>query len=123
MVKTWSNKQGSRALSSGEAEYYALVKACAEAMGVQSVAKDLGWDAKIKIYVDSTASKAVASRIGIGKIRHLEVRYLWVQDEVTRGKLHLRKVWGKDNPADVLTKALGFSEVARLLQIVHTRFV
>ena len=123
VVKTWSNKQGSRALSSGEAEYYALVKAAAEAMGVQSVAKDLGWDAKIKIYVDSTASKAIASRLGIGKIRHLEVRYLWVQDEVARKRIQLRKVLGKDNPADVLTKALGFPEVARLLQFVHTRFV
>ena len=123
VVKTWSNKQGSRALSSGEAEYYDLVKASAEAMGVQSVAKDLGWDAKIKIYVDSTASKAIASRLGIGKIRHLEVRYLWVQDEVARKRIQLRKVLGKDNPADVLTKALGFPEVARLLQFVHTRFV
>ena len=34
--------QATTATSSGEAEYYALVKGAAEALGMRSLAKDLG---------------------------------------------------------------------------------
>ena len=37
-LKSWSNRQGSSALSSGEAEYYASVKAVAEPIGLPSLA-------------------------------------------------------------------------------------
>ena len=43
-VKSWSNRQDSVALSSGEAEYYACVKAAAELMGLRSLATDLVWN-------------------------------------------------------------------------------
>ena len=56
--------------------------------------------------MDSSAAKAMASRNGVGKVRHLEVRYLWVQDALNRKRFTLKKVAGKFNPADVLTKPL-----------------
>ena len=105
-VKSWSNRQATPALSSAEAEYYAIVKAAAEALGIQALAADLGWQTKVQLRVDSTAAKAMASRSGIGRVRHLEVRYLWVQDAVNRKRFELKKVSGKLNPADVLTKPL-----------------
>ena len=43
-VKSWSNRQDSVVLSSGEAEYYACVKAAAELMGLRSLATDLVWN-------------------------------------------------------------------------------
>ena len=42
LIRSWSNRQGSVALSSGQAEYYAVVKASAEALGAQALARDLG---------------------------------------------------------------------------------
>ena len=75
-VKHWSSTQGSVALSSGEAEYYAMVKALAEGLGLIALAKDLGCDFKLRVWVDSTAAKAIVSRLGLGKVRHLEVKYL-----------------------------------------------
>ena len=41
---------------------------------------------------------------GLGKIRHLAVADLWLQDKVRSGDISVYKVNGKDNPADVLTK-------------------
>ena len=105
-VKSWSNRQASPALSSGEAEYYAIVKAAAEALGIQALAADLGWQVRIRLKVDSSAAKAMASRSGIGKVRHLETKFLWVQDAVSRRRFTLQKVPGKINPADVLTKPM-----------------
>ena len=105
-VKSWSNRQASPALSSGEAEYYAVVKAAAEALGLQALAADLGWQVKVQTRVDGSAAQAMASRLGLGRVRHMEVRYLWVQDAVNKKRFVIRKVSGKINPADVLTKPL-----------------
>ena len=40
----------------------------------------------------------------MGKVRHIEVHQLWLQDRVSRGDLRVRKVEGSKNPADALTK-------------------
>ena len=41
---------------------------------------------------------------GLGKLRHLAVADLWVQDRVRAGDFILTKVLGSLNPADILTK-------------------
>ncbi len=94
---------------------YALTKAAAEGLGVQSVAADLGYPLSLRVWVESTAARAVASRTGLGKVRHLEVRYLWVQEALKGGRLQVKKVAGVDNPADVATKGLGEADATRLL--------
>ena len=42
ILKTWSSTQASVAQSSGEAEYYALVRAASESLGMQSLMRDMG---------------------------------------------------------------------------------
>ena len=76
IVKLWSNGQASIALSSGEAEFYAAWKAATEALGAKSLLRDLGWKARLTLNIDAEAARAIASRQGVGKIRHLEVRVL-----------------------------------------------
>ncbi len=111
VVKSWSNRQATPALFSGEAEYYAVVQGAAEALGVEALAMDLGWQAKVQLMVDSTAAKAIAFRSGLGKVRHLDVRHIWAQDTISRGRFVIKKAHGKQHPADVLTKPLGQSLV------------
>ena len=103
-VRGWSKLQKVVALSSGEAEYYAMVSGCAEALGVQAVARDLGWMLPIYLMVDSSAAKSMASRKGLGKVRHMEVRHLWLQEVVREKRITMVKVDGRINPADTLTK-------------------
>ena len=55
------------ALSSGEAEYHASVKAAAELIGLRSLAKDLGWNVGLQLKIDSSAAKAITSRLGCWK--------------------------------------------------------
>ena len=114
-LKSWSKTQSIIATSSGEAEYYALAKGLAEAIGIRSLAADLGFEVRIRVWVDSSAAKSMATRTGLGKVRHMDVRYLWVQD-VVRGKdVHLKKIAGERNPADILTKIKNRREMAELL--------
>ena len=50
-------------------------------------------------------------------MRHLEVKDLWLQELVQRGRLVLGKVRGQLNVADVLTKYLDLASVQKLLAI------
>jgi len=122
-VKHWSRSQKSRALSVGEAEYYALVTGCAEGLGIQSLLQDLGWRAEVKVWTDSTTAKAVASRRGLGKLRHVELKFLWVQEVVRNGRIKIGKVWGEKNVADHLTKEKMLWEFQDMVWDVGGEFV
>jgi hypothetical protein len=115
-VKHWSRTQRSRALSSGEAEYYAVVTGTAEGLGVQSLGVDMGIEMKVRVWTDSDASRSVASRRGVGKLRHVELKYLWVQEVVKSGRVTMKRVNGVDNVADHLTKPKMGGEMARMIQ-------
>ena len=117
-VKNWSSTQATIAQSSGEAEYYAVVRAAAEALGMKSIMMDLGWHADIRLWIDSSAAKSIASRVGLGKVRHMEVKFLWLQEVVKDKRVALRKIAGSRNPGDVLTKPKSFSENVDLLRSV-----
>jgi hypothetical protein len=123
VVKSWSRTQRVRALSSGEAEFYAGITGCAEGLGLQAVAADLGWEMSVRVWTDSEAGKAMAGRKGLGRTRHIETKYLWIQDIVKEGRVTIRKVWGKENPSDLLTKPLTWKEMADLLARVGGRFI
>ena len=60
-VRERSRTQATRALSTVEAEYYAVVTG-AEALGMQSMMTDLGLSALVRVWTDSNAAKAVVSR-------------------------------------------------------------
>ena len=55
-------------------------------------------------------------------MRHLEIRDLWLQKEVADGKLEVSKIAGDKNPADLMTKILGTSEVAARLNWLNLDF-
>ena len=116
VVKSWSRTQKAKALSSGEAEYCAMVTGAAEGMGMQSIAADLGWHVKIRLWTDSSVGKSVAMRRGLGKMRHVELKWLWLQDMVKEGRLEVRKIKGEENVADHLTKPKNRKDVEELIK-------
>jgi hypothetical protein len=122
LIAHWSKLQGNIALSSGEAEFYSLNKGLAEALGLRSLAKDMGYDFTIRVHVDSSAAKAMASRTGLGKTRHINVEYLWSQEVVKEKFVQVHKIPGLVNPADIGTKPLSFEDIRRLSEIVNVQY-
>eukprot|EP00971_Amphidinium_carterae_P345414 6486366-Amphidinium_carterae.1 len=61
---------------------------------------------QIGLAMDSSAGKAIISRLGVGAIRHLEVKTMWLQLLHKKRSVKVLKVWGKRNVADVGTKVL-----------------
>ncbi len=104
LLKHWSSTQQTIALSSGEAELKGIVKGAAEGLGLQSVGKDLNISYDVHVYTDSSAAMGMVARKGIGRVRHVEVGELWIQDAVKNKVLTVNKVKGEDKPADILTK-------------------
>ena len=80
----------------------------AEALAVQALAEEMGWKMSVCVHTDSSAAKAVASRRGLGKLRHIELKYLWVPELVQEQRIAIKKINGLDNPADCLTKPKDF---------------
>ena len=118
MVKSWSSNQAVIALSSGEAEYYGIVKGASIGLGTQSILTDLGCSSKLVVWTDATAAKGIATRRGLGKVRHIHTRELWLQEKLADGDLEIAKVKGEDNPADALTKYLDQGKLARHMVLI-----
>ena len=106
-LRHWCHTQPTVALSSAEAELMSLVRGASEALGLRSLSRDVGVDCNIHILTDASAAIGMCKRTGVGKVRHLDTRLLWIQDKVRCGDLSVDKVSGLLNPADALTKHLG----------------
>ena len=112
-IKTWSTTQTVVALSSGEAELYSLTKGAAQALGIMSMANDLGVKLEGMINTDASATLGIIQRQGLGKLRHIRTQYLWIQDRIRGGDLQAKKVPGTENPADMLTKHVSAGDLVR----------
>ena len=76
---------------------------------------DIGRETKGVVCTDATAAIGMAWRRGLGKTRHIEVHYLWVQERVRSGDFTLQKVKRTENPADLMTKHLSAPEIHKYM--------
>ena len=106
LLKHWSATQKTLTLSSGEAELGGVVKAAAEGIGLQSLARDPGLDFSLQLYADSSVVIGICRRTGIGRVRHLAVGQLWIQERLRAGHFSRFKVVGAASPADLMTNHL-----------------
>ena len=107
LIKHWSTTQKTVTLSSGEAELGGLVKGVGEGLGLQALLTDLGYTPELEVHADSAAAIGICRRSGIGRVRHLAVGQLWVQERLRERAFRLFKVAGDLNPGDLFTKYLG----------------
>ena len=68
--------------------------------------KELGWHYEVRIQVDAHATIGTLHRRGLGKLRHVEVEELWLQQEISKNNISISKVKGTENTADLGTKPL-----------------
>ena len=61
VIKCWSATQASLALSSGEAEYYGVVRGAGIGLGQQALGRDGGFELPVKMWADSSAAMGTAA--------------------------------------------------------------
>ena len=79
-LKNWSSTQTTLTLSTAEAGLHGIAKGIQVALGFKSMCADINLHKPLRIHSDATAAIGIARRRGLGKLRHLDVEDLWVQD-------------------------------------------
>ena len=91
-VSSWARTQKAIATSSGESELYAMSVGAAEALALREVLIDIGLPTTVRLRCDSTAAMGTASRQGLGRMKHVQVRDLALQQWMTDGRLTYRRL-------------------------------
>jgi len=111
---TWSSKkQTCVALSSTESEYRALVEASKEAMWLKNLFWELGFldQDPIRIGCDNQSTIRIAKNPTYhSKTKHFEIHLNFIRDIVSKQQIKILFTPTDKQPADILTKALGFTK-------------
>ena len=107
-LSAWSRVQQSVSLSSAEAELYALTTGISEGMVTKHLLKELGYEVTLVNHVDSQSAKAWASKRGLGRMKHVMLQYMFVQDVVEKKQTTFAFVNTNSNKADLMTKCHTF---------------
>ena len=103
-------------LSSGEAEYYASASSASDTVLVKEVVEFLSQrKAQLHLLLDSTAARGVIARRGVGRIKRIQIRTLFLQGLHKQGQLTVHPVGTKENTADLGIKQLSGSRVRLLM--------
>ncbi len=122
VIKTWSRTQQTVALSSAEAELYAAGRGGQEAKGLQQLLRELEVNSNINVYIDAKAALGIIQRDGLGRTRHIDTQWLWLQRVREMGYIKFDKIWGSMNPADVGTKYLTHEKLNNHLSTLNVEF-
>ena len=100
-----------------EAEPVAAVKEGPEVLGMISLWKDVGEPTLGHVMGDESAAIGIIRRTGLGKVRHLNTSWLWVQEKDASRELQDHRVKGSHVSADFLfTKALDHGSIRRHIE-------
>ena len=109
-------------MSSAEAELYAIIKTASETLGILSILQDWCMTMNAELMPDASAALGIIGRTGLGKLRHIDTSYLWLQQESIKKKLKMNKVPGTENPADMNTKGLSGDEIAKYVKMISMNY-
>ena len=85
-------------------------------MATQELLGSWGINAKLQVYTDSAAALGTCNRLGLGKSKHIQTRYLWIQEKLADRLFELIKTDTELNTADICTKALASEAAERDLR-------
>ena len=117
-IHSYARTQKNITLSSTEAEYVALVSGASEGLLLKAAVEHLtGEQVKLVIYGDNSSSIAIAQKEGVGKLKHLSGRLLWLQQRQSKD-LDVRKLDTATNPSDIGAKTLGGKRINLLMYVM-----
>ena len=106
VISSWGRTQATVALSSREAELGAIVTAACEAIGCQNTFEELGMgQLDVVISTDSKAAYDGLKKNGPGKMKHVQLKWWYLQDAIRHKMIYMKKIPGEENRSDILTKA------------------
>ena len=112
-----SRRQSSAATSSGMADYNAMCSTAEALLHLRTILEHFGFRVNTTLYCDSVAPRGIAQRAGLGKVKALAVKTLWLQEVVCERRPQIKSMASKVNKADLGTEVL---PMARLKHTVES---
>lgn len=114
LVCSLCRTQATVALSSCESELYAANSTMSESLYLYQLLKWLVSDpcevnsdiVRQKLYVDSSSAQSFIQRAGLGRMKHISVRMMYLQQLLRKHCFQLCRIPTKFNPSDLNTKRL-----------------
>ena len=118
ITRSTSRFQKCISLSSTEAEWYAASSGVCDAYYLQHIVEFVtsGNCNILTLHTDSSAVRILSLKFGVGRLRHIRGRMLWLQERMSNHELDIRQVPTSQNIADLNTK--GHSK-NRFLALLH----
>ena len=114
-------KQSLVALSSGEADFYGIVRAVSTSKQTSQILEQIGVQAEATVASDISAARGICATTGSGKERHVSIKELWIQEAYRKEEFQLVSVDTLLNWADVGTKAHTSERLTSLLRQMPPR--
>lgn len=119
---SWASKmQTATAMSTAEAEFAALASTVREVVWIQDILHEVGFEQETKtaIMQDNLGAISWTEDVqGLRRVKHVGLRYHFVRDMVSNGKVEIVYTPTDQNRADAMTKILG-----KEMHSIHRRFV
>ena len=77
-------------------------------MVTKHLLKELGYEVTLVNHVDSQSANAWASKRGLGRMKHIMLKYMFVQDVVEKKHMTVAFINTNSNKADLMTKCHTF---------------
>ena len=122
--RVYSHSKGQHvvALSSCESEFYAASEAVKVGLFFRELLQFAGFGRyMLRLFVDASATKAFLTRQGVGKMKHIAARELWLQQLVQQNEVIIEKLPRAENPADVLTHPPSTRDLEKLLPMMQMK--
>ena len=94
-IETWNVNQQVVSLSSAGSDLYSIGSGCARRLTVKHLLQEILHTVfpdsvvKMTIRADSDAACGMIHRVGCGRVRHLQTRYLWHQQALREGQFNV----------------------------------
>ena len=91
-----------------------MVDGATRVLGIEAAAKEVGIIGRgVEVETDSSVAKSYASRRGVRRVKHVEVKMLWLQNALKEGQVIWKKLKGTENLADQMAEHLDVHELRR----------
>ena len=107
--------------STCEAELIALNVGGCEARYAQEILKELGMNIQITLLSDSMSACKLTAKRGPGRSRHMNIKRLWLQEEVRAERVVIDRIATDVNIADLMTKYVNKKRLETLLDLIVLR--
>lgn len=115
MLNDYSVAQQFIAPSTAESEWYAMITGAGHLLLTRNILRAMEIEVGLELHTDSSAAKGTSARQGVGKLRHMEAKMLWLQQYTKRRDIAVRKIDGAENVGDLGTKNLDANRIEYLL--------